>query len=77
MQFPHIVMVEVCKPPVPERPVQWTSAHSTCKVGEGHHLTIQEGSIVGVDCCSEQENSISVEEDPVLLDGKNVGFMTS
>ena len=58
-QFLDTVMVEVGKAAVPKRQVQWTGADRACKVSHGHHLTIQEGCIVGVDSCSEEQLSLS------------------
>lgn len=73
----HITMVEVCKAPVPECHVKWTCAHSGGKGCHGYNLTIESGSIVGRDICSEEETPISFKQYSVIEDSDNIGFGTS
>ena len=60
---------------VPKRQVQWTGADRACKVSHGHHLTIQECCIVGVDSCSEEQLSLSSKGDLGLGNDNSIGLM--
>ena len=70
-------MIQMAKAPVPQCIVEWTGACSSRKLRQGHNLAIKEGCIVGVDSCSEQQSAIPAEQELVLFDDDNIGFILS